>query len=313
MSNDTPKLPAVRIEAQTLATRAANDAQIVESWLDSLGSPHTRRNFERTAAAFLGRLRAGLRGSTVEDVREALAAITEGAAETTSRQYALRVKSLLSYAHRLGYTPFNAGVVLKVKSDTKSRGSRLAKRIVTAAEVGMLIRGARTRRDRILIEVLYAGGLRVSELVGLSWEDVIPRDGGQVQLAVRGKGDVERQVLLPAVVSRSLVSLREGAAASDPVFVSRKRNAGGRLTERGVLDVIKSAARAAKLNDETAAKISPHWLRHAHASHAIDGGATLPEVQSTLGHANVATTSGYLHARPDSSSGMALDQGVFLR
>jgi integrase/recombinase XerD len=49
------------------------------------------------------------------------------------------------------------------------------------------------------------------------------------------------------------------------------------------------------------APVSPHWLRHAHASHAIDRGATLPEVQSTLGHGNIATTSGYLHARPESS------------
>jgi integrase/recombinase XerD len=61
------------------------------------------------------------------------------------------------------------------------------------------------------------------------------------------------------------------------------------------------------------APVSPHWLRHAHASHAIDRGATLPEVQATLGHGNIATTSGYLHARPESSSGLKLDQGVFFR
>jgi integrase/recombinase XerD len=59
--------------------------------------------------------------------------------------------------------------------------------------------------------------------------------------------------------------------------------------------------------------VSPHWLRHAHGSHAIDRGASLPEVQATLGHGNISTTSGYLHARPDSSSGLKLDQKVFLR
>jgi integrase/recombinase XerD len=58
--------------------------------------------------------------------------------------------------------------------------------------------------------------------------------------------------------------------------------------------------------------VSPHWLRHAHGSHAIDRGASLAEVQNTLGHGNIATTSGYLHARPDSSSGLKLDPGVFL-
>jgi Phage integrase family len=60
-------------------------------------------------------------------------------------------------------------------------------------------------------------------------------------------------------------------------------------------------------------QVSPHWLRHAHGSHAIDRGASLPEVQTTLGHGNIATTSGYLHARPDTSSGLHLDPGVFLR
>jgi integrase/recombinase XerD len=114
-----------------------------------------------------------------------------------------------------------------------------------------------------------------------------------------------RQVLLPEIVSRSLLSLRGDAGANDPVFVSRK---GGRA-ERTVNDMVKRAAKAAGINEA----ISPHWLRHAHGSHAIERGASLPEVQATLGHGNIATTSGYLHARPDSSSGLRLDPGVFLR
>ena len=128
--------------------------------------------------------------------------------EATGRQYVLRVKSLLGYAHRLGYAPFNAGATIKVRSDTRNRGATLAKRIIPEVEVHLLIRGARTKRDRVLLEVLYAGGLRVSELAALSWSDVLPRENGQVQLNVLGKGGVERNVLLPASVSRSLLSLR---------------------------------------------------------------------------------------------------------
>jgi integrase/recombinase XerD len=78
---------------------------------------------------------------------------------------------------------------------------------------------------------------------------------------------------------------------------------------RAVHRMIKKAAEAAGVN----ADVSPHWLRHAHDSHAIERGASLPEVQATLGHGNISTTSGYLHARPDSSSGLALDPGVFPR
>jgi integrase/recombinase XerD len=84
-----------------------------------------------------------------------------------------------------------------------------------------------------------------------------------------------RQVLLPEVLSRSLLSLRGDAGANDPVFA--KRN-GGRLTERAVNKMVKRAAKAAGINEA----VSPHWLRHAHGSHAIDRGASLPEVQATL-------------------------------
>jgi len=111
---------------------------------------------------------------------------------------------------------------------------------------------------------------------------VLARDKGQVQLSVVGKGGVARQVLLPEALSRALVSLRGDAGANDPVFASRKT--GARLTERAVLGIVKRAAATAGIE----APVSPHWLRHAHTSHAIDRGATLPEVQSTLGHGNIA-------------------------
>jgi site-specific recombinase XerD len=82
---------------------------------------------------------------------------------------------------------------------------------------------------------------------------------------------------------------------------------GTRLKQRAIGYMIKRAAKKAGIP----ATVSPHWLRHAHGSHALDRGATLAEVQSTLGHANVATTSGYLHARPNTSSGLVLDEGIF--
>jgi len=85
------------------------------------------------------------------------------------------------------------------------------------------------------------------------------------------------------------------------VFASRK--GGGQLTERAVLGTVKRAAARTGIE----APISPHWLRHARASHAIDRGATLPEVQTTLGHGNIATMSGYLH--PNWILGCFFDEG----
>jgi integrase/recombinase XerD len=309
MSDDN-KLPVPqRIEALPRATRADTDELLLRSWLDSLTSPHTRRNFETTARRVLAVLPQGMRAATIEDLRDALRAVTASMADSSARQCTLRVKSLFTYAHKLGYTTFNAGAGIRVKSGNSSasnRGAELAKRIITEVQVSLMIRAASTKRDRILLEVLYAGGLRVSEAVSLTWSEVLPRDKGQVQLSITGKGGKVRQVLLPEIVSRSLLSLRGDAGANDPLFVSRK---GGALTERGVHDVVRRAATAAGIE----APVSPHWLRHAHASHAIDNDATLAEVKETLGHGNIATTSGYLHAKPETSSGLKLDQGVFLR
>jgi integrase/recombinase XerD len=106
-----------------------------------------------------------------------------------------------------------------------------------------------------------------------TWADALPREKERVQLSIFCKGGKVRQVLLPEIVSRSLLSLSGNAGANDPVFASRK--GGGRLTQQGVSAMVKRAAKSAGINEA----VSTHWLRHAHGSHAIDRGASLPEVQ----------------------------------
>src|SRR5262245_22224594 len=106
MPKDLPARPSSLTTIR--ATRAKTDEEILESWLSSLTSDHTRRNFEVTTRRFLAGLPMGLRAATVEDVRDALDALRSEVSETTGRQYVLRVKSLLSCAQRVGYTPFNA-------------------------------------------------------------------------------------------------------------------------------------------------------------------------------------------------------------
>ncbi len=229
-----------------------------------------------------------------------IAVLSEGKAPSSATQYAQRVKSLLSYAHRLGYMPFNAGTAIRTKGGAVDR----AKRIATETELALLIRAAPTKRDRLMLEVGYAGGLRVSELVALRWADVVARGDGRVQLSVTGKGERLRYVLLPAIVSRCLLATRDEAGPDAPVFRSRK--GGAPLYPRAVNRMIKRAAERAGVNPA----VSAHWLRHAHASHALGRGATVGEVRDTLGHANVATTSAYLHASPERSSGLVLEEGI---
>jgi integrase/recombinase XerD len=205
-----------------------------------------------------------------------------------------------------------------VKGGNGQRGAAVAKRIIDEFQVRDIIKAARTRRDRIMLSVLYASGMRVSELVALSWENVLLRAKGEVQLHVLGKGEVEREILLDADIGQALLSLRGEAPDDAPVFVSRK---GGHLHPTAVLGVVKRAARNAgvlkievttKDGVKPSSKVSPHFMRHAHASHAIERGESLAVIKATLGHANISTTNAYLDARPGASSALRLKAGQFL-
>jgi site-specific recombinase XerD len=207
------------------------------------------------------------------------------------------VKSFLGFAHRVGFTPFNAAPLIKLKKAPR----QIAQRILSELEVGMLIRAAASSRDRLMLQVAYFGGLRVSELVSLKWGQVIRRDSGEAQLEVAGKGDTVRQVLIPPAIAGPLLVSRSEAPVAGPVFGSVRRP-GHPLTERAVNYIVKAAAKRAGVNPAA----SVHWLRHAHASHAIDNGAPITLVSATLGHADLKTTSVYAHARPGESSGRYL-------
>lgn len=151
-------------------------------------------------------------------------------------------------------------------------------------------------RDRAILEVLYASGVRVSELVGL---DIGDYDGDAQQLRVVGKGDKERIALLGRPACRALDAYiaagrpellkgRREAATTSAMFLNRF---GGRLSSRSVSGLIRRAAVAAGIPQ----KVTPHVLRHTFATHLLDGGADLRYIQELLGHANISTTQVYTH------------------
>ncbi len=151
------------------------------------------------------------------------------------------------------------------------------------------------RSSSVRVPSLYFGGFRVGEVVALRWQDVQAReDGGQV--TVSGKGGKTRSVRIYNGAWKRLSALRHGASAEGAVIASRKGN-------RAVSAVqVHRIVRAAAAHAGIEARVSAHWLRHAHASHALDRGAPAHLVRDTLGHANIATASAYAHARPDQSS-----------
>jgi integrase/recombinase XerD len=145
-------------------------------------------------------------------------------------------------------------------------------------------------RDRALLEVLYACGLRVSEATGLQISDVDLEEG---MLRARGKGSKERLVPIgrQAVAALRAYCLRGrpallGARAQDRLFVNHR---GSPLSRQGLYKIVQGHARRAGLEQ----RMSPHTLRHSFATHLLAGGCDLRSLQEMLGHADLATTQLY--------------------
>lgn len=280
------------------APQVSTDDNLIEAWLH--GRPATtQRAYRADIAAFRQHVGKPLRMVTVPDVQSFQASLT-GRSDASVARVMSSVKSLLTFGQRIGYVTFNAGVAVRLPKIE----NRLAERIVDRDQVRDLLREAAkgSPRDHALLVTMYYAGLRISEVCGLEWRHIKARDNGQCQVTVYGKGGKTRTVLLPEKAASALLALRGDAGETDPVF--RGREGDGRLDPSRVHQIIKAVAARAGLP----AEFSAHWLRHANASHALDAGAPAHVVQQTLGHASLATTSRYVHARPCDSSGLYLDK-----
>ena len=273
----------------SLPAQADSDRHMVALWVARHESRHTRRNYLRQAERFLAHVGRPMGEVRLGDV-QGYAASLDGLASASRANALAAVKSLLSFAQEVGYLRFNVGKAVKLPSVKET----LAERIMGEADAMRLVALEPDPRNRAMLPLLYGAGLRVSELCALRWRDLAPRDAAG-QVTTMGKGGKTRAVLLSANTWRTVQALRGEAGGDDPVFLSRK---GGHLDPATAWRIVKAAAVRAGLSDA----VSPHWLRHAHASHSLDRGAPLSLVKDTLGHASVATTGRYLHARPNDSS-----------
>jgi site-specific recombinase XerD len=272
--------------------QAHSDAGLIEIWLHGR-SPHTQRAYRADIERFQLRAEKPLPAVTLSDLQQFADSLSDLAPASRYRTLSA-LKSLLAFAHRTGYLPFDVGRALRLPAVR----SRLAERILPEADLHRILSLEQNARNRAVLTLLYASGVRVSELCGLSWRDLQPNgEGGQI--GVFGKGGVTRAIQVPASAWKLLTGLRPPKTGpGDPVFRSRKGSNGGVLRPLAVLRIVRKAAARAGIE----LPVSPHWFRHAHASHALDRGAPIHLVQATLGHASITTTGRYLHARPNDSS-----------
>jgi integrase/recombinase XerD len=270
----------------------------------------TQEAYRRDIASLLEFTSRTLQQLTLLDLQN-FADHLNGQAPTTVARKLSAVKSLLSFCYKSGYTVVNVGAALRLPKVQE----RLAQRIMSEAQMQRMLALEDDPRNHAILRLMYNAGLRVSEVINLTWNDVRDnQNGGQVR--VFGKGGKERYVLISRETYEELLALRGDSLDSAPVFRSRKSVHDGFLERGQVNRIVEEAAVRAGIAVYTEvakdgqkvkrSRVSPHWIRHAHASHAIDRGAPLPLVRDTLGHASIATTNKYSHARPGTSSGQYL-------
>ena len=260
-------------------------------------SAHTVRAYVGDVVSLLTHAAAG-GGSTPTDLDIAVLRawlaerMRQGAARTSQARRAAAARAFTGWAFRTGRMPADPGAHL-----ASPRAHRGLPNVLRADQAAALVEGpGKDRdpegvRDRAVLELLYATGVRVSELCGLDRADL---DEGRRLVRVFGKGAKERAVpygvpAQPALDER----LRHGRprfatpASGDALFLGVK---GGRLQQTVVRRIVDAAARANGLP-----RTSPHDLRHSAATHLLDGGADLRAVQDLLGHASLSSTQIYTH------------------
>jgi integrase/recombinase XerD len=260
---------------------------------DFAASRGVSRGWARSADAALGYLAARTRRGRRND---------PGLAPSSLRRRAAALKGFYRFAYGEGVIAVDVAAHLDLP-----RPSRLLPETLTVDETERLLEaaggeppdGAQTHalRDRAILELLYAAGLRISELIGLDRED-LSVDGAFVR--VIGKGDKERLVPVGDVALDWLARWMEGPRVAllrlghvvplrgGPLFLGDR---GGRLARQQAWAAVKRAASRAGL----AERVSPHTLRHSFATHLLEGGADLRIVQELLGHASISTTQLYTH------------------
>jgi len=287
-------------------SQADDDGHLIELWLHGK-SKNTQEAYQRDLFQFIDYVDLPLphvRLGDLQDWADHLEA--RGLAPATRSRKLGTVKSLFSFGHRIGYLVYNVGAAI---SGPKVP-NRLAERILPEEKLQRIIALEEDLRNHALLRLFYVSGGRVSEVADLRWRALQERraQNGKItgQVTFQGKGEKTRSVLLTSATWDVLVSLSHEemsqgfGAPDDAVFRSQKTD--GPLSRSQLWRIVRGATRSAGIKED----VSPHWFRHAHASHALDRGAPAHLVQQTLGHQSLATTSRYTHARPDDSSGQYL-------
>jgi integrase/recombinase XerD len=239
-------------------SRVSSDQKLIEMWLHGR-TKNTESAYRRDINTFFDFLDKALPNCTLEDLQDYSTYLdAQNIKPSTKRRKLNALKSLYTFATKLNYTRFNVAAALRIPKSNQALAGRILKQI----DILKLIQAAKPGRDRTLLKLMYATGMRVSEICSLCWENFTERDSGDVQVSILGKGEKLRTVLVPATAWIEVEALRGESRLEDRVFTSVRSKP---LDRSMAHKIIKQASEVAGINP----KVSAHWLRHAHASHAL--------------------------------------------
>lgn len=273
------------MESQALGALSGSDEMLVRAWLH--GRPkNTVTAYRNDTSRFLAHAGKPLAEIELTDLQAWDTSLVGDRPASRVRRLSA-AKSLLTYAHEMGVIATDPGRLLRLAKPTATTSER----ILPEADVQRMIGAEPDPNRKAMLRLLYLCGLRASEAAAVCWRDMTPASkGGAGEAKILGKGAKPRTVGVPAALWRDLVALNPARQPNAPVV---PRSTGRAFDRQAVHRAVKAAARRVGLGKS----VSPHWLRHCHASHALDRGAPPQVVQKALGHASLATTTGYLHTR----------------
>ncbi|MEU4235647.1 tyrosine recombinase XerC [Nonomuraea sp. NPDC026600] len=256
-------------------------------------SPHTVRAYLSDVTALFDHLNGQLHGLDIGTLREWLAEQhADGKARATLARRTACIRTFTAYCHRRGWLPDDPGLLLGSAKAPRPLPAVLDQQQAQAVLEAPSAGEPKDLRDQAILELLYATGVRVSELCALDVDDV---DRDRHVIRVLGKGRKERSVPFGLPALRALdkwcvhgrpLWIRAGSGAA--VFLGVR---GGRIDAGTVRRVVHARLREV----EGAPDMGPHGLRHSAATHLLEGGADLRSVQELLGHASLHTTQIYTH------------------
>ncbi len=265
----------------------------IDIFLEALSAEKGRS--QNTLAAYAADLRDadahlahGLMGASADDIQQYISTLPDKASSVARRASALRVFYKFLMLEKIISQNPTAGLELPKRDKTLPK-------MLSLDEIDLLISSAgdtkNSARLRAMIELVYASGLRVSELCELPVTAILGD-----RLLIHGKGAKERIVPMHAAAADALAKWMRLRDADDSKYVFPGIGKSGHITRDGFFKILKKCAMLSGIDP---LRVSPHVLRHSFASHLLAGGANLRAIQTMLGHEDISTTQIYTHVLPD--------------